>query len=127
MIGDAGRPNEAKGTPSRSDTMMLIRANPKSKTISLISFRATSAPRRSARAIDLRDEDQRGVRGLWLARTLDARNLTGSLVNHLITVNFRGFTQVVDRLDGLDVDRRYAQQQRPPLTSVQTFSRAIRS
>ena len=37
------------------------------------------------------------------------RKLTGVSVNYLITVNFRGFTQVVDKLGGMwiDVDRRY--------------------
>ena len=35
--------------------------------------------------------------------------LTGLPINYLITVNFRGFTQVVDKLGGvwIDVDRRY--------------------
>ena len=37
------------------------------------------------------------------------RALTGVQINYLITVNFRGFRQIVDRLDGawIDVDRRY--------------------
>ena len=35
--------------------------------------------------------------------------LTGLEVNYLITVNFRGFRQIVDQLGGawIDVDRRY--------------------
>ena len=111
VIGYDRRPEEAKGAPSRSDTIMLIRANPKNETISLLSF-----PR------DLRAEiicqghssfvtkinaayAECGSRG-----TLDTvRKLTGVPVNYLITVNFRGFTQVVDKLGGIwmDVDRRY--------------------
>jgi len=111
VIGYDHRANETKGTPSRSDTLMLIRANPKNQTISLLSF-----PR------DLRAEivcpgkptyttkinaayAECGSRG-----TLETiRNLTGVPVNYLITVNFRGFTQVVDKLGGMwmDVDRRY--------------------
>ena len=37
------------------------------------------------------------------------RKLTGVPINYLITVNFRGFKQIVDRLGGvwLDIDRRY--------------------
>ncbi len=37
------------------------------------------------------------------------KELTGLPINYLITVNFRGFTQVVDKLGGIwiDVDRRY--------------------
>ena len=90
---------------------MLIRANPKNKTISLISF-----PR------DLRAEIHCPGRSRFVTKinaayaecgsrgTLDTvRNLTGVSVNYLITVNFRGFTQVVDKLGGIwmDIDRRY--------------------
>ncbi len=37
------------------------------------------------------------------------KHLTNLPINYLITVNFRGFTQLVDKLGGiwLDVDRRY--------------------
>ena len=38
VIGYDRRAGEAKGTPSRSDTLMLVRANPKNETISLLSF-----------------------------------------------------------------------------------------
>ena len=38
VIGYDRRAGEAKGTPSRSDTLMLVRANPKNQTISLLSF-----------------------------------------------------------------------------------------
>ena len=38
MIGYDHRADEGKGTPSRSDTLMLVRADPGEKTISLLSF-----------------------------------------------------------------------------------------
>ena len=38
VIGYDRRADEAKNAPSRSDTLMLIRANPKNETISLLSF-----------------------------------------------------------------------------------------
>ena len=111
MIGYDHRANEAKGTPSRSDTLMLVRANPKNETISLLSFprdlRAEIVCPGKASYID---QDQRRVRRLRRAGTLETvRKLTGVPVNYLITVNFRGFTQVVDKLGGMwmDVDRRY--------------------
>ncbi len=111
VIGYDRRPDEAKGTPSRSDTIMLIRADPQAQTISLLSF-----PR------DLRAEiicpgkptyvtkinaayAECGSRG-----TLETiRNISGVPINYLITVNFRGFIGVVDKLGGIwmDVDRRY--------------------
>ena len=111
VIGYDRRANEAKGAPSRSDTLMLIRADPAGKTISLLSF-----PR------DLRAEIVCPGKATYVTKinaayancgsrgTLDTvRRLTGVSVNYLITVNFRGFTQVVDKLGGLwmDVDRRY--------------------
>ena len=111
VIGYDRRANEAKGAPSRSDTLMLIRADPAGKTISLLSF-----PR------DLRAEIVCPGKATYVTKinaayancgsrgTLDTvRKLTGVSVNYLITVNFRGFTQVVDKLGGMwmDVDRRY--------------------
>ena len=44
------------------------------------------------------------------------RKLTGLPVNYLMTVNFRGFRQLVDSLGGiwLDVDRRYFNDQGGP-------------
>ena len=118
VIGYDRRAGDAKGTPSRSDTLMLLRANPKTETISLLSF-----PR------DLRAElvcpggstfvgkinsayANCGAKG-----TLETvRKLTGVPINYLITVNFRGFRQLVDKLGGIwmDVDRRYLNTQSGP-------------
>ncbi len=111
VIGYDRRPEEAKNAPSRSDTLMLVRANPKNETISLLSF-----PR------DLRAEIVCPGEATYTTKinaayaacgsrgTLETvRKLTGVPINYLITVNFRGFTQVVDKLGGMwmDVDRRY--------------------
>ena len=38
VIGYDRRADDAKGAPSRSDTLMLVRADPDEKTISLLSF-----------------------------------------------------------------------------------------
>jgi LCP family protein required for cell wall assembly len=111
VIGYDKRADEADGTPSRSDTVMLVRADPGAKTISLLSF-----PR------DLNVEIRCPDQGSYVAKlnaayaacgekgTLETvKALTGVPVNYLITVNFRGFRQLVDRLGGvwMDVDRRY--------------------
>ncbi len=111
VIGYDLRASDPKGTPSRSDTLMLVRANPKNQTISLLSFprdlraeivcpgKATYTTKINAAYANC------GSRG-----TLETvRRLTGTPINYLITVNFRGFTQVVDKLGGIwmDVDRRY--------------------
>jgi LCP family protein required for cell wall assembly len=111
VIGYDHRPEDGKGAPSRSDTMMLVRADPDTDSISLLSF-----PR------DMLVEVRCPGRGSYVARINQAymdcgpqgslqtvKALTGLNVNYLVTVNFRGFRQIVDRLGGvwLDVDRRY--------------------
>jgi len=111
VIGYDKRADEAEGTPSRSDTVMLVRADPGAKTISLFSF-----PR------DLSVEIRCPGEGTYVAKLNAAysacgeqgaletvKALTDVPVNYLITVNFRGFRQLVDRLGGvwMDVDRRY--------------------
>jgi LCP family protein required for cell wall assembly len=111
VIGYDKRASEAKGDPSRSDTIMLVRADPETKSVSLLSF-----PRDlfvkiycpGGRSFSSRINgafSECGTKG-----TLETvRKLTGLPVNYLITVNFRGFHQLVDALGGvwIDVDRRY--------------------
>jgi LCP family protein required for cell wall assembly len=90
---------------------MLLRADPSADTISLLSF-----PR------DMTVEIHCPGRSPYTGKINTAftfcgpratvetvRSLTGLPINYIITVNFRGFRQLVDRLGGvwLDVDRRY--------------------
>ncbi|CAN5155623.1 hypothetical protein BH09ACT13_BH09ACT13_00140 [soil metagenome] len=111
VVGYDHRLSDGKGAPSRSDTMMLVRADPETDSISLLSF-----PR------DLLVEIRCPGRAPFSAKINEAyvtcgpqgslqtvKALTGLDVNYLITVNFRGFVQIVDRLGGawIDVDRRY--------------------
>src|SRR5205085_9124438 len=104
--------NESSGSPSRSDTVMLIRADPLTKTISLLSF-----PRDILVPIycnpsypDATDRINSAYARCGPKGTLlTVKHLTGLPINYLITVNFHGFKQVVDKLGGvwMDVDRRY--------------------
>jgi len=97
---------------SRSDTVMLMRADPKEDTVTLLSF-----PR------DL-IVDIPGCEGqpAWSGRINEAyaycgprgtlttvKELTGIPINYMITVNFRAFINIVNKLGGvhMDVDRRY--------------------
>ena len=111
VIGYDKRANEAKGEPSRSDTIMLVRADPDTKSVSLLSF-----PRDLYVKIYCPGKTTFSARinGAFSAcgtkGTLETvRKLTGVPINYLITVNFRGFHQLVDSLGGvwMDVDRRY--------------------
>jgi len=111
VIGYDHRVSDGEGAPSRSDTMMLVRADPDTDSISLLSF-----PR------DMRVEIRCPGLAPFSGRINSAyqecgpqgslqtvKALTGLEVNYLITVNFRGFRQIVDKLGGawIDVDRRY--------------------
>jgi LCP family protein required for cell wall assembly len=99
----------AKG--SRSDTIMLIRADPRSKTISLLSF-----PRDLSVPIWCNHHDY-GYGKINSAYAYcgpegsleTVKELTGIPINYLITVDFHGFKEIVDQFGGvyLDIDRRY--------------------
>jgi LCP family protein required for cell wall assembly len=97
--------------PGRSDTLMLIRTDPDTHTVSMLSF-----PR------DLRVEVHCPGRGTWADKINAAyatcgpsgpletvKALTGIQINYLVSVNMVGFIQIVNKLGGvyLDVDRRY--------------------
>jgi LCP family protein required for cell wall assembly len=98
---------------SRSDTIMLVRADPSDsgESISMLSF-----PR------DLRVDIRCPGRSVFPGAINQAyltckeqgvvetvKGLTGLQINYLITVNFRGFKLMVEKLGGvwIDVDRRY--------------------
>ena len=104
--GDGGKQN------SRSDTLMLVRADPRQETISMLSFPrdllVTTAgceghPPRTTKINEAYTDC--GIKGAIETVKL----LTGVPINYYVTVNFRGFIDTVDELDGIfmDIDRRY--------------------
>jgi LCP family protein required for cell wall assembly len=111
VIGYDHRYADGKNAPSRSDTIMLIRADPRANTISLLSFpRDLWVPIHcpGKTVFDSKINSAYAYCGpSGTVATIKA--LTGLDINYLITVNFRGFMQIVDHLGGvyLDVDRRY--------------------
>jgi LCP family protein required for cell wall assembly len=103
--------------PSRSDTMMLIRADPVTNTISMLSFpRDLQVPlycpgKGGGPAVA---EGTGRINSAYaycgLGGALETvRHLTNVPINYLIPINFLGFIGVVNKLGGvwLDVDRRY--------------------
>ena len=104
--------------PSRSDTVMLVRADPDTDSISLLSF-----PRDML--VEIRCPGKTSFQGK-LAHAYafcgpqgslqTVKGLTGLEVNYLITVDFHGFRQIVDKLGGvwIDVDHRYFNDVRGP-------------
>ncbi|MFL5953501.1 MAG: LCP family protein [Gaiellaceae bacterium] len=118
VIGYDHRAGVESSHPSLSDTLMLIRADPASKTISLLSFPRDldvpiycgSSPSDKLGHIVTTDRINSAYSRCQAKGTvLTVKHLTGLPVNFLITVNFHGFKEVVDKLGGIwmDVDRRY--------------------
>jgi LCP family protein required for cell wall assembly len=112
VIGYDWRRGEWKKDESRSDTIMLLRADPGQKTISMLSFprdllveipSCNGLPARTAKINEA--YTQGGTR--CVIETV--RNLTGIPINYYVTVDFRGFTKIVSNFGGvyMDVDRRY--------------------
>ena len=99
------------GDPSRSDTIMLIRMDPEKKAMTLLSFpRDLQVPIYCPGHQYLPDRINSAWADGGAKCTVDTvKQLTGLSVNYLVTVNFKGFVQVVDKIGGvwMDIDRRY--------------------
>ena len=98
---------------SRSDTIMLVRADPQQNTLSLFSF-----PRDLVVPIYCKDQTTPittdRINTAWTScgptGTLNTvEKLTGIPVNYLVTIDFHGFKLLVNKLHGIyiDVDHRY--------------------
>jgi LCP family protein required for cell wall assembly len=112
VIGYDRRPGESASVGSRSDTIMLLRADPDNEVISMLSFPrdlvvdhpgcTDTGPFRGRINEAYTYCGERG--------TLETvKQLTHVPINYIITVNFDGFVRIVDKLGGVyqDVDRRY--------------------
>jgi LCP family protein required for cell wall assembly len=90
---------------------MLMRADPESDSISLLSFpRDLTTEIHCPGRTPYTDKIAHAYMACGPQGSLNTvRQLTGVPINYLITVNFRGFRQIVDRLGGawIDVARRY--------------------
>jgi LCP family protein required for cell wall assembly len=119
IIGYDHRMGKESAGPSRSDTMMLVRADPVSKTISLLSFprdlnTTLYCPDKSGNPVSKGRGRINGAYAICQSQgsLATVKQLTGLPINYLITVDFHGFKQVVDTLGGvwMDIDRRYYNQ-----------------
>lgn len=95
----------------RADTVMLMRADPNGATLSMLSF-----PRDLM--VDIHCPGRSPFTGpinsayalCGLPGTVETvKRLTGVPIHYLVTIDYRGFIQTVDKLGGvwMDVDRRY--------------------
>jgi LCP family protein required for cell wall assembly len=98
---------------SRSDTVMLVRADPTQDTLSLLSFPRDLVVPIYCEGDTVYTHDR--INAAWAlcggpAGTLDTvEHLTGLQINYLVTLDFHGFKVLVNKLHGvyMNVDRRY--------------------
>jgi LCP family protein required for cell wall assembly len=113
VIGYDKRLGVERGFEARSDTVMLLRADPSdgAEAISMLSF-----PRDLWVEVRCpgRDYFMDAISAAYLTCKEQGvvetvKGLTGLEINYLVTVNFRGFKLMVEKLGGVwvDVDRRY--------------------
>jgi len=112
----ADTPGQKGYAQSNSDTLMLLRADPRNDTLSLLSFPrdlqvpiyCTGDTVHTYDRINAAWSDC-GANGGPLAAVDTMEHLTGLSVNYLITLDFNAFKQIVNRLHGvyINVDRRY--------------------
>jgi LCP family protein required for cell wall assembly len=114
LIGYDQRAGVEYSNISRSDTVMLVRADPSTNTISLLSIpRDLGVPiycpkwGATSRGVDRVNQ---AYADCGSAGTLDTvKHFSGLPINYLVKINFHGFKELVDKIGGiwLDVDRRY--------------------
>ena len=123
-IGYDRRADEANSTPSRSDTIMLLRTDPKHELDldALVPARPRSSTIHCPRPDAVARDDQRRLRATAARRgTLQTvKTLTGLPINYLVTVNFHGFKEIVEHA------RRRLDRRRPPLLQRQRRPRTRR-
>jgi len=115
VIGDDRRRADAeRGNPTRSDTMILVRLDPRKGATAMMSLPRdlkVDIPgfgRDKLNAAFAYGEDQLTLRTI--------RGLLGIPIHHYVRVTFGGFREAVDRLGCVyaDVDRRYFNDNNPP-------------
>jgi LCP family protein required for cell wall assembly len=111
VIGTDKRRGPEADLTGRSDTLMLVRADPKTDTISMLSFpRDLVVPIHCPGRYVHDDRINAAFATCGSLGSLETvKALTGLHINYFVTVNFHGFLQLVDKLGGvwLDVDHRY--------------------
>jgi LCP family protein required for cell wall assembly len=111
VIGTDRRKGLQAELTGRSDTLILVRADPGTNSLSMLSFpRDLIATIKCPGRPDLRDRINAAFSECGALGSVETvRALTGLPINYFVTVNFRGFTELVNNLGGvwIDVDHRY--------------------
>ena len=115
VIGDDRRKVDAlQGNPTRSDTMILVRLDPRKGATAMMSL-----PRDLVVDIPGVGRDKLNAAFAYGEDALTLRTIRGLLgipIHHYVRVTFWGFREAVDRLGCVyvDVDRRYFNDNHPP-------------
>jgi LCP family protein required for cell wall assembly len=107
LLGSDKRWKDRDEDPVRSDTMMLVRLDPRQKATTVLSIPRdlkVDIPGHGLQKIN----DAYAHGGPELARQT-VTNLTGLKIHHIVNVNFKGFRSAINLFDCfyVDVDRRY--------------------
>jgi LCP family protein required for cell wall assembly len=111
VIGTDRRKGVEAELTGRSDTLILVRADPETSSLSMLSFpRDLIATIKCPGHPDTRDRINAAFSACGALGSVETvRALTGLPINYFVTVNFRAFTQLVNNLGGVwvDIDHRY--------------------
>lgn len=111
VIGTDRRRGFQAELTGRSDTLILVRADPVTNSLSMLSFpRDLVVTLKCPGRPDVRDRINAAYPNCGTLGSVETvRALTGLPINYFVTVNFRGFTDLVNNLGGVwvDVDHRY--------------------
>jgi LCP family protein required for cell wall assembly len=110
VIGVDSRDGVGQGSDN-TDAMMLVRADPATKTISLLSFpRDLNVPIYCSGSVVTHNRINDALATCGPRGVLETvAHLTNVPINYLITVDFHGFKKIVNEIGGIwiDVDRTY--------------------
>ncbi|MFL5952399.1 MAG: LCP family protein [Gaiellaceae bacterium] len=111
VIGTDRRKGFQSELTGRSDTLILVRADPINKSLSLLSFpRDLIVTVKCPGHPDVQERINYAFSECGASGSIETvRALTGLPINYYVTVNFRGFMDLVNNLGGvwIDVDHRY--------------------
>jgi LCP family protein required for cell wall assembly len=122
LIGSDHRAGEPYSA-AQTDTMMLVRIDDKSSTINVLSIPRDLRVQLPDGTAKLNAAYSEGGPNL-LIKTLKTQLFPGLRINHIIDINFRGFSDLIDAIGCVytDVDHRYYNQTEPGLNNPDNYS-----
>ena len=131
LLGSDERYGDDKlGLKPRSDTMLLVRADPDAKVVTATSIPRdlrTNVPGLAPRTGKINEAyENKGAAGVVdaLKAVFAAAGAEPLEINHVLNVDFHGFKKAVNYVGGVwvDVDRRYFNDNQPPVDSLTPYA-----